>query len=113
MDFDDLLTAHVGEWGRGQLLVLLGASAGWATLAVAVLSMVFVTQTPPWSCTSADDALCQQQFLLQQHDPTALCKLTADQYRWDRPQVSLISTFGLVCDNSWMTGWANAVFFIG
>lgn len=113
MDFDELVTEHVGAFGRGQLIVLLASSIGWATLAVAVLSMVFVTQTPAWSCTSADDAICQQQYHLQQHDPTAICKLHAGQYSWDRPESSLISTFGLVCGDSYKTGWANAVFFIG
>jgi hypothetical protein len=96
-----------------QLVVLLAASAGWATLAVAVLSMVFVTQNPTWSCTSATDTFCQHQQQLQQHDPTALCKLSAAQFSWDNPKSSLLSTFGLVCENSWMTGWANSVFFIG
>lgn len=93
MDFDALLVSHVGEWGRGQLLVLLAASTGWATLGVAVLSMVFVTQTPAWSCVAADDTLCHQQFLQQHHHPSALCRLTRDQFVWDRPHASLVSTF--------------------
>lgn len=98
-----------------QLVVLLAASSGFASLATTVLSMVFVTQTPAWSCTSASDALCQRQLLLQQqkHDLAAVCSLQAAQYRWDRPQSSLISTFGLVCPDRWKIGWANAVFFIG
>jgi hypothetical protein len=96
-----------------QLLVLLAASSGWVTLAMAVLSMVFVTQTPAWTCTAADDALCQQQLQRQPHDPAALCKLRQEQYHWDNPNSSLVATFGLVCSSSWKVGWANAVFFIG
>lgn len=96
-----------------QLLVLLAASFGWATLAIAVLTMVFVTQTPTWSCTAADDAFCLQQYKLQRQDPQALCRLQTAQYSWDNPHSSLVATFGLVCDNSWKVGWANAVFFIG
>lgn len=96
-----------------QLLVLLAASFGWATLAIAVLAMVFVTQTPTWSCAAADDAFCLDQYKLQRQDPQALCRLQAGQYSWDNPHSSLVATFGLVCDNSWKVGWANAVFFIG
>lgn len=114
MDFDDLLTSHVGAWGRGQLVLLLLSSVGWATLAVAVLSMVFVTQTPAWSCTSATDAVCQQQHALQHTNPAAaLCGLRPEQFTWDNPHASLISTFNLVCEDSWKVGWCNAVFFIG
>jgi len=95
-----------------QLLVLLAASAGWATLGIAVLSMVFVTQTPTWTCTSADDAFCQQQLQLKDRN-SALCSLQEAQIRWDNPGSSLVSTFGLVCDRSWLVGLANASFFIG
>lgn len=113
MDFDAVLSAHVGEWGRGQLLILLAASAGWASLAICVLSMVFVTQSPTWSCTSPQEAVCHALALRQQHDPTALCSLNQTQFVFDQPHASLISTFGLTCGNSWKVGWSNAILFCG
>jgi len=51
---DDALQAHVGELGPAQLRVCLLASLSWASLAMAVLSLVFLAPDPvrsgDWAC---------------------------------------------------------------
>lgn len=109
MQFDDVLTCYVGDWGRGQLVLLLASSSSWITLSLIVLSMVFVTQKPKWDCLSTADTMCL--LVLQQQGD--LCDLSHDQYTWTSPHTSVVSSFNLVCGEGWKVGLSNAVFFIG
>lgn len=109
MLFDEILSSYVGEWGLGQVVLLLASSSSWTTLSLIVLSMVFVTHQPRWHCLPAASSRCRL-ILEQQGD---LCDLTPDQYSWDNPHTSLVSWFNLVCQDSWKVGLCNATFFVG
>lgn len=94
-----------------QAFVLLSSSASWATLAMIVLNMVFVTQKPEWQCTDAADHQCVAAQ--QRTDAAGFCELAREQYVWLNPHSSLVSSFGLVCNDSWKVGFVNAMFFFG
>eukprot|EP00775_Hariotina_reticulata_P001687 gene1687-2031_t len=110
--FDDLIHEHVGSWGWGQVLILLASSCSWSTLAIIVLSMVFVSQQPDWDCTNATDAQC----LSVKHGSVGnmgFCALSPHQYHWVQPHISLVSSFNLTCSNNWKVGLSNGVGFAG
>lgn len=110
MQFDELLDARVGGFGRAQLLVLLAASASWASLAAAVLVMVFATAAPPWRCVrGADDAVCAAA-LAAGGDP---CGLPRADWAFVAPRSSIVATFELQCGGGWAVTAANSVFFGG
>jgi hypothetical protein len=92
-----------------QVLVLLASSCSWATLALIVLDMVFTTQKPAWTCTSAADAQCAAVL----SSGANFCTLLPEQYTWTAPHSSLVSSFGLACSDSWKVGLVNAMFFLG
>ncbi|KAF8071214.1 OCT4 [Scenedesmus sp. PABB004] len=81
----------------------------WSTLAAIVLSMVFVTAAPAWACTSPDDAACAAALAAG----AGVCGLAPGAFAWLRPRASLVSTFGLVCGESWKVGAVNASLFLG
>ncbi|WIA12107.1 hypothetical protein OEZ85_012181 [Tetradesmus obliquus] len=109
MLFDDVISKHVGGMGRGQVLVLLASSCSWATLALVVLDMVFTTQKPAWTCSNPADAQCAAVL----SSGTGFCSLSPEQYSWTAAYSSLVSSFGLVCSDSWKVGLVNAMFFLG
>jgi hypothetical protein len=92
-----------------QVLVLLASSCSWATLALVVLDMVFTTQKPAWTCNNPADAQCATVL----SSGADFCSLTPEQYTWTTPYSSLVSSFGLVCSDSWKVGLVNAMFFLG
>jgi MFS transporter, OCT family, solute carrier family 22 (organic cation transporter), member 4/5 len=114
--FDDSLVLHIGQLGRGQLLLMLTASLFWISNAMFILLMVFTAVDPIkshlWHCKDPADAACTRAFL--QQDPTIdFCALDSSQWHWTDPRQSLRSEFDLVCGNTWKSGVANSFFFFG
>ncbi|KAF6256101.1 major facilitator superfamily domain-containing protein [Scenedesmus sp. NREL 46B-D3] len=91
------------------MLVLLASSCSWATMALVVLDMVFTTQKPAWTCSNPADTHCAA--ILSRG--AGFCGLSPQQYTWAAPHSSLVSSFGLVCSDSWKVGLVNATFFVG
>lgn len=115
--FDTALTDYVGQFGKGQLRILLVASLFRIPEACAFLLWVFTSTDPissrRWVCNAgAADTACSAVF--DSPDPaTDFCQLSPDQWRWTQPHLSVVSEFNLVCDRSWMVQNTNMMLFIG
>lgn len=86
LSYDEALTKHIGQFGRGQWLQVLWASLPQIANAAAFFLWVFVTINPinnhSWSCTDPSDAACTAVW--QQDSPTSqsFCGLRTDQWQW-------------------------------
>lgn len=113
---DEALTKHVGEFGKGQILVFVLASLGWVPNAVIILLLVFSVGTPiknlQWRCVSQSDSQCMNTY--HSDDPMqGFCSMSSSQWHWTHRRASLTAEFDLVCANAWKGQVANSFFFFG
>lgn len=85
LTFDEALTSYVGQFGRGQQLIVAAAALFSIPNAVVSLLWVFVCVDPisvrSWRCTSASHQQCSSVW--QAADPhQAFCELPRDQWEW-------------------------------
>lgn len=87
LTFDEALTKHVGEFGRGQRRVVLLASLFGLPNGLVFLLWVFLSIDPiksrAWSCVDAADAACSAVLHApQQNVAAAFCQLPKDTWQW-------------------------------
>jgi len=86
--FDEALVKHVGQFGRGQLRVLLVTSLYQVTAALAFMIPVFLFKDPlatrSWECDgaagAAQQAACSSAW--ESGDSAAFCALEPTAWRW-------------------------------
>jgi MFS family permease len=135
---DAALSKHVGELGPAQMRLCLMSSLSWASMAMAVLSLVFLTPDPvhsgAWSCVAAaaatgvsaeDGTACaalkarqQQQRQPPQAQPLTaqspkFCALPRDSWRWTDPRASAVATFDLQCARAPLATATSSALFLG
>jgi MFS family permease len=137
---DAAFSKHVGELGPAQLKHCLLGSLSWATLAMAVLSLVFLTPDPvragDWACvpssspSAASAAAAAQQacaaLKAQQRQPPsssdsplltaqspAFCALPRDSWRWTNARKSAVAAFDLQCERAALATAASSALFVG
>lgn len=93
---DDLLVDTLGEFGRGQVVLLLVAGLGWASLATQIFISSFQAIDPLgngwWACASTGNACVAAAHV---------CRLPPGELVWTQPQRSVVSQFNLICGQSW------------
>lgn len=93
---DDILVQQLGQFGRGQLILLAVSGLGWANLAMQVFLTTFTAADPlspgSWQCRST---------FTQCTDAKGVCALPPGELIWTRPEHSVVAQFGLICGQSW------------
>jgi hypothetical protein len=86
ISYDEALVQHVGQFGAGQMRLLVWAALSNLANALAFFLMVFATTDPvanrQWACSSASDAACQAVWQLEQPTSQDVCGLSPAQWHW-------------------------------
>lgn len=89
LTYDEALTKYVGEFGRGQLAIVVLQSLFFLPNVVFFYLLVFVAVDPIkqrlWECTSTTDAVCMAVYTSDNPRttvPTGFCDLSPSQWRW-------------------------------
>ncbi|KAK9811048.1 hypothetical protein WJX73_009273 [Symbiochloris irregularis] len=102
VSIDEALTHGVGEFGRGQLFIILQVGLAWvpaaAEMFVAASSSADAT-TQRFVCSSAQDEACKA---VAQHSRPDLCSLARSSWQWSRPGQSVALEWDLICSQAWM-----------
>jgi MFS family permease len=113
---DEALVRHVGEFGWGQLQVLLLASMFLVPNAMTALSWVFMATDPvqakSWSCAQGPYLAVCEEALASSSPEQAFCSLPAGAWLWMDTR-SAATHFDLVCSRKWLSQLANVFFFVG
>jgi hypothetical protein len=127
---DAALSAHVGELGRGQFIIVLVTSLCQIPMAMLLMLMVLTSLDPvpsgEWYCVSeqarGDGAAvsglgphpnCQEVLHHRPINTKAFCALPRDSWEWAHPGHSLISSYDLHCQRQWQVDLINALYFVG
>ena len=125
---DDLLESQIGQFGKGQLLIMTAASLVFVPMALVLMLMVFITKDPVearlWSCTNdtsstgspliAAVALAACTALLEAPEGVITQDFCADVYpvrssfKWMQQGQSIASEWDLVCSDAWKLPFVNS-----
>lgn len=103
---DDMLQKYCGEFGPWQLRHFLLTSLAWALEAFHTMVMIFADREPGWRCLEGASGC----------DSTArsVCGLVPGSWEWSGgPWTSTVAEWGLVCEEKYKVGLAQALFFGG
>ncbi|GMH41052.1 hypothetical protein BSKO_08962 [Bryopsis sp. KO-2023] len=117
----------IGELGWGQLKATLLGDYPWLTTAMQVFLMSLAEFDPVaegmWSCVDPNDGECLAvQNLKDIRDrKNQFCELDESQWQWDRRDSSIVSDFGLQCEDgkvevvksAFFVGWLVGAGFLG
>ncbi|KAI9185122.1 hypothetical protein LWI28_004377 [Acer negundo] len=101
---DDILQRYCGEFGPWQLCHFVLTSLAWALEGFHTMVMIFSDREPDWTCLGPG---C---------DPQAknVCGFEPGSWTWiGGADSSIVSQWGLVCENKYKVGLVQAMFFCG
>eukprot|EP00775_Hariotina_reticulata_P013900 gene13900-14018_t len=115
LTYDEALTKHVGELGKGQLSIVILTSLYYIPNVAIFYLLVFTTVDPiaaqkAWRCTDPADAACNQ--IWNKPNPAAFCALDRSQWEWATSD-NMAARFDMVCSNKWKVQLLNMCMFIG
>ena len=127
---DHLLTSQIGQFGRGQLLIMVAASLSYVPMVLVLMLMVFVSLDPVearlWSCTNdtnsaagretaAAAAVAACQALLGAPAGAMVTRSFCAQvfpvrssFQWTQQNQSVASEWDLVCEDAWKVPFVNS-----
>eukprot|EP01025_Chloroclados_australasicus_P053962 TRINITY_DN6395_c1_g2_i2.p1 TRINITY_DN6395_c1_g2~~TRINITY_DN6395_c1_g2_i2.p1 ORF type:complete len:599 (+),score=48.29 TRINITY_DN6395_c1_g2_i2:117-1799(+) len=121
---DEALNSNIGQFGKGQQFLWVIASIGWIPAACQTLVMIFMASDPIeqelWQCKNSNSSVCMEIYYGQKADELStsevqkdLCDSSFDfEWEWTHPHRSIISDFGLHCEE-WLGQVTNSLFFLG
>ncbi|KAI9185954.1 hypothetical protein LWI28_012312 [Acer negundo] len=101
---DDMLQRYCGEFGPWQLRHFVLTNLAWALEGFHTMVMIFSDREPDWTCLGPG---C---------DPQAknVCRFETGSWTWiGGADSSIVSQWGLVCENKYKVGLVQAMFFFG
>ncbi|KAK4852008.1 hypothetical protein QYF36_020227 [Acer negundo] len=101
---DDMLQRYCGEFGPWQRCHFVLTSLAWALEGFHTMVMIFSDREPDWTCLGPG---C---------DPQAknVCGFEPGSWTWiGGADSSIVSQWGLVCENKYKVGLVQAMFFFG
>ncbi|MED6186621.1 hypothetical protein PIB30_068462 [Stylosanthes scabra] len=107
----------IGELNWAQLLQVFLVSFAWFFDGQQTFITIFTDAQPSWHCVNqsgsrfASSNSCESTTT---KGAANICKLSKDSWVWDEPKkVSIISEWGLECENTIITGLPASMFFTG
>ncbi|PRQ50361.1 putative major facilitator, sugar transporter, major facilitator superfamily [Rosa chinensis] len=103
---DDMLQKYCGEFGPWQVWHFVLTSLAWALEAFHTMVMIFADREPSWRCLDGYSG-CDS-------NAPSVCGLTPGSWEWlGGPVSSTVAEWGLVCEEKYKVGLAQALFFGG
>ncbi|XP_061349181.1 organic cation/carnitine transporter 3-like [Gastrolobium bilobum] len=95
----------LGELNWTQFLQAVLVSFSWFFDGQQTFITIFTDEQPSWHCTEQGGDSC---------NTSNMCSLPKGSWAWDGPtKTSMISEWGLECENSFITGLPASMFFMG
>ncbi|KAH9323186.1 hypothetical protein KI387_017825 [Taxus chinensis] len=109
---DNMLMKWSGEFGRWQLRHFILASIPWTLEALHNMVMIFADQQPKWQCNPNNNN--GGSGFDSCSTAASICSMERSSWEWVRGNhISTVSEWGLICDQKYIVGLAQSVFFIG
>ncbi|MED6131744.1 hypothetical protein PIB30_012447 [Stylosanthes scabra] len=111
----------IGDLNWAQLLQVFLVSFAWFFDGQQTFITIFTDAQPSWHCINQSDSrFASSRFASSNFCESTttkganICELSKDSWAWNEPkQVSIISEWGLECENTIITGLPASMFFTG